>query len=281
LLKWTDNIRRGTGHEMSFMKRFLLLVALLVVSLGINIFFAFLLLVQADPNKRTSECPSAGDRVDVPGRSRTADPALHANMARCPQKLKQCEAMAWQMVAEAIRQREHGPASRPAAAGQEAAAPTVAPSTSDEQRRFRLALAVDHVQRRWRQDRAEIIAGVARDLADPQKQTHKLRTEVERFADALGLSASELDLLHQRYGPIRRDHLRRLRQAIVADPVDYLKALEILRELYRAEDQLVLDIFGVEARLRLRASQLRSRTAIVAIAATFAGLGWDDERLSW
>jgi hypothetical protein len=259
------------------MKRSWIIVALLAVSLCANIY----LWARSPGSDGVSASGSRRGPMEESGQEGEGAAQRAAVVAGCPQELKRCEATAWRMVAETIRLRESKAAQERSGDARASTSSAIEPSTNDEQTRFRRKLAVEHLQRQWLRDRDKIVAGVAKDLADAPKQAHKVRTEVERFSKALGLSSPEEALLLERYEPIRRDHLERLRRALVAEPPDYVEALQVLRGLYRAEDRLVFDIFGVEAKKRLRASELRSRTAILAIAGTFAGLDWDDERLSW
>jgi hypothetical protein len=92
----------------------------------------------------------------------------------------------------------------------------------------------------------------------------------------LGLDANErrrfdegYDVLWTKYGP-------QIQAQLTASPQDLHGLMRTVLAFWRDEDQLVERLLGVHARDDYRASELRSRTAIISILATLANEPFDD-----
>lgn len=253
------------------MSRTKIVTALLVLSVGANVYLVVSSKREA-PAKRSASERSDADQVDGDG-SR-----LPRRATGCMQRLRRRQSANWKIVAATIRDQAENP-TPPAKPG--GVAEKVKPTTASVQAEFRNKIAADFLKHQWLRQQKRIVKKIVHDLSDDATQKRQLDRQIGRVSKTLGLSAPEQDLLRERYEPVRKEHMQRLAQVIGGEAPDYAKAVEILRELFAATDSVVFSNFGGEARDRVRAAQLRQRTMILSMAATFAGLDWNDPKLNW
>jgi hypothetical protein len=142
--------------------------------------------------------------------------------------------------------------------------------------------AVEIVIHRYRDRGDQLVRGVL--LADeaPSERRHifgwRFQTHV---APALDLEDEVVQAAAlSRYLEIQERHHRSLHLALEANTIDYAQVLLGLKELYRDEDQLALEVGGEDALRRLRFSELDGRNQLTLLAAAFADLSWEDS-IGW
>ncbi len=234
-----------------------ILVAALVASLGGN---AWLLATRGEARERTNGNEPTGSDED-------ADATPHSPRAAraCERKLEACEAQA------KLRPLVFG-GGRPYAGSDRA-------GTGDEdadRERFLCELARTQAEDRWREKEAEIVLGLRMSLADAATQERDVSTAVDKYADASGLSDAQRNDFERRYRNVRLARIEEVREALEQDPPDYKRVMAETKALYRAEDELMEEIGGQQASRVLRDSEREARAAVLSIAATLAGVPWED-----
>jgi hypothetical protein len=205
----------------------------------------------------------------------TQAPASSAACETARAELQKCRAESWALFARAFEAERRSP---PPPQAKEAPPPTAA--TPDQQRRALCDVAEDDLRRQWQGKREEVTKGLRRDLRDAQKQRAEAADEGTKLASAMGLDPAAQRAFLDAYTPLRQARIAAAADAVDADPPDYAALFEAARGLYADEDALAARLYGEDARQRLRASEIRGRTTILAIAATFADLPWDDS-IAW
>jgi hypothetical protein len=132
----------------------------------------------------------------------------------------------------------------------------------------------------WRRDRDSITASLRRDLNDEARQREDSAKDIAEYEEALDLAPAARDRFAEEYEADRKDNLDAIRAEIAKSPPDYGAVLASAKDLFATEDRLARQYAGDDGALRLRASQLESRTAILAIAASLAELPLD-ENVTW
>jgi len=128
---------------------------------------------------------------------------------------------------------------------------------------------------RWLDQREKITASLITSLKDLKEQERNVRTDAKKFASILGLSDNERIGLEKQYREIRLERMQRVLDAIQQEPPDYQIVFQQARGLFSDEDNLLENLFGPQARDRIRTAELEGRTAILAIIASFAGMSWE------
>ena len=239
-----------------------MLGALLLASLGANVYLVFSSTSKPPPPEREG----AGDRA-----SSTASGAGSAPTApECPPRPGARETA--EMFGRLLAMRQ-------LASGATPGEPTDRDGLRDIQderaRREALSLVGQVAAKQdWNEKRDELVESVLDSLADDERQLRDADGDARRFADALELTESEHELLERRYREPRLARMEELEQALDEDEPDYGAAFEALRGLYADEDALIEELFGADARDRLHDYEIDKRATILAIAATYAGLDW-------
>lgn len=243
---------------------------------------AYLLLREPAHPSSPAQSPDAGPGV-ASGRLAAIDASAKAPSKACAAELARCRATAWRLVGRVLGSHAQAGVSPPDAGAVAANKAPAGREASDAraQARFRAQLALKHFRLQWQLERDKTTKRIVSDLANAEQLRKQAARQVDAFAKLIKLGEPEKRLLAESYRPISRRHLEGVHTALSAKPVDYLGALGQLRGLFAAEDALALRLFGNEARDRLRADQLHTRTAILAIVAAFADIPWNDPRLIW
>lgn len=216
-----------------------------------------------------------------------APPRRPGREAACQARLRQCQRDSLDTLIGTFHSRDRrwppvarGAAPPNAAAPGEGAAAIVTPVDAALQDSVLCDIAKKHLHRRWTGDRERIIASVRRDLGDLAGQRRKTARDLGKLSGLLGLSDEQRRRVRQAYEPLRAGKMKAIRAALSQDSIDGQKVLKQVKELYAGEDRIINQLFGPRAREQLRAAQLEKRTAILALAATLAGLSWD-HALGW
>jgi len=141
-------------------------------------------------------------------------------------------------------------------------------------------LALEELRRNWESGRDLIHDNLSRDLASSDAQAADLNRTLTGFGDALNLSQLELSKLEKRYVPLRSRRVRTALDALETDPPDYLAAFDEALDLYHDTDALVEDLYGSGAVDKVRSTELRRRTHVLAVLASLADVGWDSS-IEW
>lgn len=250
----------------------LLLLTGLAASLGLN---CYLLLGRAG--------------ADPGGKRRAASPVPRAGKAtggaageRCCQALHACQLRRWQQVARTLREG----LGRRAGSGEEEARgrkhPAAAAVDAEEraQREALCQVAREHLRRDWARQRDKLTASLKRSLSDPDETEKDARQIAERFGRALGLGEAERETLERRYAAVRGQWIGQILQALGQEPPDLAAVFDAAHGLFADEDRLIRELFGEAAVETIRDAERRSRTVVMALAATLADMPWDD-RLRW
>lgn len=219
-----------------------------------------------------------------PGRSATrhhrkTDPAAPHD-SRCRADLARCRRQTWDLVLR-LTGRTSARTGRSQADGTDrTAAEPPLPAGPDvdveAQQKALCDIARSDLYRRWRSRRTKAASDLIRSLRNREKQEKDLVKEVDEFAKVLDLSRSDRDRLLTDYRTIRSNRIDSALDALRKDPPDHLAVFEEAMDLFADEDRLVRRLFGPGAEQKLRLSQLRKRTVIMALLAAHAGLPWDD-----
>ena len=234
--------------------------AALVASLGLN---GYLWRARSD---------ASGAKDAKARHAKTDAPAPAASEDTCHAELERCRAEGWKLVAKTIA------AQAPPARKEPSAPPPaeVAKATPARQREALCELASAHLRGQWELQKDFLTHAVAGDLSDPKRRAEEARKTASRMADTLGLTSAQADGLSSEYLKIHGEHSDRLISALGRNPPDYEAVLAEVKGTYADEDALIGRLRGGEAVDRWRSQEIQSRTAILAIAATFAGDPWDD-----
>jgi Spy/CpxP family protein refolding chaperone len=104
--------------------------------------------------------------------------------------------------------------------------------------------------------------------------------DADRAAAVLDLTESQRDQLRAAYRNSRLKRVRAALDALELDPRDHRSVFDEAHELFADQDNAVRSLFGPEAEKKIRQSQIRTRTVVLALLAAHAGLDWD-ETLAW
>jgi hypothetical protein len=236
--------------------------AALVASLGLNAF----LLRGAHRDAEAVRVQRAKLATQAP------EPAPRASDDACRAELTRCHADGWKLLARTLTERagrgDAGDVARSVAAGSRA--------TPQRQREALCEIAREHLRAHWEAEKETLLRNVVADSTGPEKQAQQARTTSARMADALGLAPGQADGLAAEYLPVYTGHVNGLLAALGADPPDYEAVLGEVKGLYADEDAMIGRLRGDGAVELWRAHEIQDRTAIMAIAATFAQDPWDD-----
>ncbi len=239
------------------MRTNLLLGAALAASLAVN---AYALWPRERPaGAHGAPAPREVKPAEVGRAKKAGDEALRACEARL--KAKQATA-ALRSLADGIRG---------------ARAPALDEAADGERPNARACrIAEKQLRDRWREKEKETLADVRRDLADPEKTARDAAADAKRYADELGATDAQRDLLAERYLPLRRDRMARILGAIEKEPVDYEAARAEMRGLYADEDRLIAELFGRGKADSFAADAEEGRLTVLTIIAALGGLPLPD-----
>jgi hypothetical protein len=191
-------------------------------------------------------------------------------------ELEKCRQASWKVVSEAIKLGAAAKAERETEIKKDEPAET-SDSSFEQQQRSLCAIAEYHLRLQLHLQKANFVAGMQQVGSDEWLELdleHKMAGLNERFS----LSSSDVERLQTGYEALLSDHSPTL-QKLVQDE-DWAGMVEQSQSFWREEDKLIGDLLGHERRARYRADQLRTRSAIMAIVSTFAGMKWD-ESIAW
>ncbi len=135
-------------------------------------------------------------------------------------------------------------------------------------------IARDHLREHWRAKQAEIVAGLQRDALRPEWFDEDVAKTMARHRERSGLVGAEDARLEAGYRRVWAEHGPLVRELVTSE--DWRELLAEIRDVWRDEDRLAVRELGSARAAAFRASELRGRTAIAAILATFADMPWDD-----
>jgi hypothetical protein len=219
-----------------------------------------------------------------PGRSATRETGRIDRAAphdgRCRADLARCRRQTWDLVLRLTGRTPERTGrlqpDRTDRAGAEPESPAGPDIDFEAQQKALCKIAREDLYRRWRSRRGKAASDLIRSLRDREKQEKDLVKDVDEFAKILDLSASERDRLLDEYRTVRSNRFESALDALRKDPPDHLAVFEEAMDLFADEDRLVRRLFGPKAEQKLRLSQLKKRTVIMALLAAHAGLPWDD-----
>lgn len=220
---------------------------------------------------------ASGADTSPPGPTDTVesiDPAL----ATCHERLAACEQSNWEVVLRAIRQdaqSRRGP-------GQPGDDPQrqAGPSEFEQQRLALCEVAEEHVHAHWIRERDNVVATLT-DVGTEQWTDKWLGDKMRSLQERFGLDATEAEQLESSYEKLWQGYGPRLHALVGKQPPDYRELVNQVRGFWRDEDRMMAGVMGNGTRDAYREMELKSRTAIVAILAAYAGLPWDEESIGW
>jgi hypothetical protein len=145
-----------------------------------------------------------------------------------------------------------------------------------EKHDYLCGLGREQVKRAWLERQTEIVWALRASLSDANVQENDMRAAVDRYAEGLDLDAADRDRFEAEYRQVRLDRIDKVRGAIEQDPPDYPEILDQLKALHADEDRITTELFGDEATIWLRENELDARASLRAIAATYAGVPWEE-----
>jgi hypothetical protein len=234
-----------------------------------NAFFAVSAALVASLAMRVARPPAP---VQAPHVDASSDPAT------CTTELAACRAESWNIIARTIRadveERHAAPAD---ARVQQPAqvADTTDPTGAVAQEQTRCEVAEQQAREHWLRERANILASV-KDIGKPAWVAKELDETVSSFA----VAARDRDRLAREYAALWSKYGSLFQNALSKEPADWALLIDIVRAFFHDEDALIERTLGPAALAERRASELRSRTTIMAIIATLAEKPFDDS-LVW
>jgi len=198
------------------------------------------------------------------------------DLTRCRQQLAGCKTKSWEIVQQAIRQ----------GAEQQAEVEKTKPGTQEQE-----GPAQD-----WRQALCEASEDFLRQVWEGHKeQVHAMLqgagTEewIDLWMDVKmadidsrwDLERHERNQLQDGYRRLWGDHAATMQSLMQQTPPDYTAIAEATREFFKDEEQLIGELFGEDARAEYTAAELKNRTLVLAMFATFADRPWDDQSVGW
>lgn len=153
-----------------------------------------------------------------------------------------------------------------------AASPLAAAAIIDNslQQSVLCTIAEEKMQERWRSERETTAENLRRSFADSAEQERNVQENAAKLGAQLGLDATEQALFSDRYREKRIARIDEANRALLSTPPDYEGLLHAAQGLFADEDVLAKKFAGESGREQLRAGELESRTAIMAIAASMA-----------
>lgn len=211
--------------------------------------------------------------------STTPEPRVSSSAPRadCCQGLAHCQRQRWAMALRALGGRKTTRPQARAAQAPSAVAPPTGPTPAvgpTQQQAALCALATEQLRKDWSAKGDALTQSLRKSLADHADQEKGMLREVERFGDALSLTPADRDRLETHYRPLRKKRIAEALASLEKAPPDWTAVHQAARALYTDQDRLIKELFGSKAVSRLRQSELKSRTAILALVAAQAGLDW-------
>ena len=229
-----------------------ILVGALVVSLGGNVFF---LVTRGGPDDAPARAPTSKKK------KKGAD-ATPVAPGECVTKLEACEA--------AVKLQPFLVGKGRPYAGSDRDTP------EDAHKDLLCSLARSNAEEYWRLKEIEITLGLRHSLADEETQERDVQAAVEKYAEQLGFSDKDRETFERRYRDERLSRMKNVQAAMEKDPPDFKAVVEQTRALFKVEDQLARDIGGDQAVRVLRDSEREPRAALLSVAASLAGIPWED-----
>jgi hypothetical protein len=206
-----------------------------------------------------------------------------APRADCCQGLAHCQRQRWAMALRALQGRQAARTQQKAVAAPHPPTPPSAPTSAvgpTEQQAALCALATEQLRRDWTAKGDALTKSLRKSLADHADQEKGMQREVERFGDGLSLTPADRDRFETHYRPLRKKRIAEALASLEKHPPDWTAVHQAARALYTDQDRLTKELFGSNAVSRLRQSELKSRTAILALASAQAGLDWN-KSIEW
>jgi hypothetical protein len=219
--------------------------------------------------------PTATAITTLPVTSTPTTSAIDAG-APCTSELAACRAESWAIVARTIR-ADIEDRRAPDTVG-EALAPSE-PTGPEAQRRVRCDIAEQQAREHWTAHRADILASI-KDIGRPAWSEGEVKKTTIQLGKELALSPREETRVASEYAALWAKQGAIFQSAISAEPPDWGGLLDIVRAFWRDEDAAIERALGAHARDEHRTSELRSRTAIMAVLAALAGRPFD-EAIAW
>jgi hypothetical protein len=150
------------------------------------------------------------------------------------------------------------------------------PGDPRDKREFLCDLARTQVQEQWIDRQPEIVFVLRNTLVNDAVQEQDTLAAVERFAEGLGLSDADRERFTERYREARLSRIDSIHAALDVEPPNFERILEQIQALHADEDRIAAEMFGNDAERRLRETEREKRAALLAIAATYADVPWED-----
>jgi hypothetical protein len=268
--EFSPRYRAGVGRTSSYRTGFFILSFALVASLVMHVVRAERVERRDGDSPHVALPSAAGHPASTASPTGSADPS-------CSAKLTACREESWKLVSSTIAndlKQAHAP--RPTTS---AGVEPPEPSGALDQRRVRCDIAEQQAREHWVKHRVEILASV-KDVGTATWVQGERKKTLDGIAKILGADPGELRRFDHGYDALWTKHGPILHAQVTAEPVDAAALIGSVRGLWHDEDSLIESIMGAHARDEYRASELRSRTAIVAILAALANKPFD-ESLTW
>ncbi len=145
------------------------------------------------------------------------------------------------------------------------------------QRRELCDIAETQAREQWKNSRENIMKSV-HDVGTAAWAKDDVAKTIAQAHELLGTSPAEDRALESGYASLLAQHGDTLQRLIQAN--DYSALRDEVRAIWREQDALIVQTLGTAARDDYRATQLRSRTAIIAILTTLDDQPFD-ETMTW
>jgi hypothetical protein len=213
------------------------------------------------------------ESVVVPSAPRDS-PALSA----CHDRLAECEARNWDVVARAVAM---GPSAVRASPVDRDDRDAGSGGTGPAAQAAALCNAAERsLREQWQRERETMVANLTRSLNDATEQDRNVEHEVASMAETAHLSDADGAALQTEYRARRLARVDEARAALGRAPPDLASLTGIARSLFADEDAALEHVGGPAARDAWRSRQLEGRSVILAITATLGDQDWG-EALGW
>jgi hypothetical protein len=141
-------------------------------------------------------------------------------------------------------------------------------------------VALQHLRHEWERSRGPLVDFLKAATTDPKAREAMLNQDLNELAVALQLDASQRAAFAASDTPLRNARLDAMAAQLALPDPDFNRIFEEARGVFADDDHVVTSMYGAASADLYRATQLESRTTVLAILATLANQPWD-KNLDW
>jgi len=137
-------------------------------------------------------------------------------------------------------------------------------------------IALEGVKFEWKKDLNEASRGLKKHLANVKEQEESVQEAIDGFSSILELDEKEVALLEERYRALRFSRLNKIEEFAKGDLVNFESVYYEIEQFFEDENQLIEELYGLEARNKLNQKKYKDRLNFLAAIATIGDVSWDE-----